>query len=521
MPTIIKKRPAVDAETVAAPNKKAVILDTKMLPIRALKPYYKNARIGDVGLIADSLLHNGQFRSIVVNIGTHTGRKNEILAGNHTYEAAKHLGWTSIRADIVDVSEGRARSIVLADNKSAEAGGYDPEKLLELIDLQQEDGLLDDAVFTAGEADALRKEAEKAIKDAEISLADLMTPDKPVTTEERKEQRDARLTEISERIKNPEFIEAQQAEEDEDDDEDFEMPSKDEARSLAELQTRLELKEVEEWYGNNLWQIPELLPDKILDHVDSNLRAWAGEESTPDDGKQQFLYNYSLGGLRGLPFDRAILSFFTHDSNFETWWETPAFNLAKAMQQGITKAVCMDNSFYYTTPRVTHLQGVYRSQWLGRFMQEAGLEVIPRVQFADKESLKFNMTGIPIGTPTLACSIQNFADANTKAERNDLAMKYLGLLQECIDKLKPSNQVIVYGGETLQKNLHILDTRGAELVPVLNYVAERREVAFGKKEGKTGLTAKERTEIRQRVVAESAPKPLAKKVIRKRVVTEA
>lgn len=78
-----------------------------------LNPHHNNPRRGNVQAIADSLRVNGQFRPIVVNKGTHTGRPNEVLAGNHTLLAALHLDGTPDAIDaldcyVVDVDDDRA-----------------------------------------------------------------------------------------------------------------------------------------------------------------------------------------------------------------------------------------------------------------------------------------------------------------------------------------------------------------------------------------------------------------------------
>ena len=72
-------------------------------PVDDLAPYHRNPRRGDVKAIARSLETNGQYRPIVVNLGTHTGRPNEVLAGNHTLAGAKHLGWATVWGTTVDV----------------------------------------------------------------------------------------------------------------------------------------------------------------------------------------------------------------------------------------------------------------------------------------------------------------------------------------------------------------------------------------------------------------------------------
>ncbi|WP_329317908.1 ParB N-terminal domain-containing protein [Streptomyces sp. NBC_01262] len=125
------------------------------VPIGDLTPYYRNPRNGDLPSIAESLTVNGQYRAIVVNKGTHTGRHNEILAGNHTYAAAQQLGWEQIAVTWVDVDDDAAARIVIVDNRTNDLAGYDSVLLAEILseipdlagtgyDRESVDRLLDD-----------------------------------------------------------------------------------------------------------------------------------------------------------------------------------------------------------------------------------------------------------------------------------------------------------------------------------------------------------------------------------------
>lgn len=95
----------------------------------SLKPFDGNPRVGDVGAIAKSLEKNGQYRPIVVRRET-----DEILAGNHTWKAARSLKWATIKVTYVEnISDEDARRIVLADNRYADLGSYDNEALSALL----------------------------------------------------------------------------------------------------------------------------------------------------------------------------------------------------------------------------------------------------------------------------------------------------------------------------------------------------------------------------------------------------
>jgi len=97
--------------------------------VDTLKPYPKNPRKGDVKLIAESLTEYGQYKPIVVN-----SVNNEILVGNHTYAAAKSLGWKEIDVTYIEADPETAAKIVLIDNRTSDLSGYDNNALLELLE---------------------------------------------------------------------------------------------------------------------------------------------------------------------------------------------------------------------------------------------------------------------------------------------------------------------------------------------------------------------------------------------------
>jgi len=98
------------------------------VPIGSLEGYPTNPRRGDIEAIALSLKTHGQYRPIVVQYGT-----NFILAGNHTYKAAKKLGWRKIKVTFIEVDEETARKIVLADNRLTDLASYNEPLLKNLL----------------------------------------------------------------------------------------------------------------------------------------------------------------------------------------------------------------------------------------------------------------------------------------------------------------------------------------------------------------------------------------------------
>ena len=133
-------------------------LKIETMPIGDLTPYHRNPRRGNMAAIAESLKARGQYKPIVVNKGTKTGIANEILAGNHTWQAAKSLGWTTIEASSSTLTRIRRRRSCSPDNRIADLGGYDTDALAELLEsIEQRRGAPDTARTTS--RDHRRREA--------------------------------------------------------------------------------------------------------------------------------------------------------------------------------------------------------------------------------------------------------------------------------------------------------------------------------------------------------------------------
>ena len=125
-------------------------------PITQLKPHPQNVRQGDVGAISLSLEQHGQYRPIVVQQST-----GFILAGNHTYKAAKALKWKDIAATYVDVDDEQALRILLIDNRANDLASYDDSALVEMLKALMDTELkLDGTGFDPSDLDQLLKDLE-------------------------------------------------------------------------------------------------------------------------------------------------------------------------------------------------------------------------------------------------------------------------------------------------------------------------------------------------------------------------
>lgn len=113
-----------------------------------------NARRGRVAEIRTSLRRLGQYRPIVVNRGSLTGRPLEVLAGNHTLVAAREEGWARIDGYEVDVDGRTAVKINLADNRLSDLAVNDDDALAALLSSLEGDydgtGYDEDAAYDVG-----------------------------------------------------------------------------------------------------------------------------------------------------------------------------------------------------------------------------------------------------------------------------------------------------------------------------------------------------------------------------------
>lgn len=139
-------------------------LTTESVSIDTVKPHPKNVRQGDIGAICESLQAHGQYRAIVAQRNT-----GHILAGNHTWKAAKQLGWSEITTHFIDCDDDQAMRILLADNRANDLATYDDAALAELLkELSSTD---DGLTGTLYDGDAL----DRLVADIEISLHDSNT----------------------------------------------------------------------------------------------------------------------------------------------------------------------------------------------------------------------------------------------------------------------------------------------------------------------------------------------------------
>ena len=452
-----------------------IVKRTESVPIKSVKTYDQNPRIGNIDLIAESLDTSGQFKPIVVN-----ERTGMILAGNHTYLAARKLGWKDIYASYVDVDDETAKRIVLADNKTADAGEYDDTVLAELLASLP-------SIAGTGYTDI---EVDELLKD--INVDGLL---EGVTASIEQEQR-----------LQDEFLQSQTFEGaplgEEPDLRQQELPPmpEDKAQELVRSQGPTiedqssnvgmvafvppDLLAIE---GIGEWEIAKLREDMLMtyDELPEKLDSWAGSATKdwPDD-EQWWLYNWGIDSTSGMKdISKVIVAFYAFDNYFENWWAYPERYAGKLVNSGIKYMVTPDFSMEYNMPKVEWLWQLHRSRQIGRYVQECGIKIIPNVTWVGGVENTFLedvvLPTLPHGLPLIAMQMQTIG-AETKADPTH----YVKEIQTVFDTLEPEG-ALIYASAAGREIFKRVDTRGAKVRIIGNRL---EKLSAAQKERKKKLT---------------------------------
>jgi len=459
------------------------IIKTELVPLADLRMYYKNPRVGNVNEVAKSLHVNSQFKPVVVNVGTHTGRDNEILAGNHTFKAAgKELQWvedgetyekptwTHIWASFVDVDEDAAKRIVLADNATADKGEYDEKLRAELLlDLPNVSG----TGYTLDEFEDIKADFGDFGDDIDLSEdgEDLESMMDDEDYEEQPKGKRFADTELGDEI---------DAEEDE-------SPISNRERLKIKEETGIDIAKQSEELGGVLqlddspffdyvkvgtgelqFQLPRYLPEMLVQTSDlpEKWSAWAGsatrDKPENEDPDHWWLYNYGVDSTSGMEHvANSFVSFFTFDEYFERWWDAPSKYVAKLINSKVKYAVTPDFSSVSEMGNTFCLWQIYRQMYLGRYFQEAGIKLLPHVIWpdGDMEFLEnITLAALPDEVPVLMLQLQTIDEKNVAGG----IQHFKDQVQKIIKTVNPET-LVVYAGKPGLEFVQSLNLHGSDL----------------------------------------------------------
>lgn len=144
-------------------------------------------------------------------------------------------------------------------------------------------------------------------------------------------------------------------------------------------------------------------------------------------------FNYVLGGGN----TDCGVHFYIDDYQFERIWNNPKMYIDKL--KNYECVFTPDFSLYLDMPLAMKVWNVYRSKLIGQIMQDAGITVIPTLQWAGTDTLPFAFDGIEQGGTVTVSTIG--------VKSNDISKNvwYNGMT-EALKVIKPK-EVLVYGGD--------------------------------------------------------------------------
>lgn len=184
--------------------------------------------------------------------------------------------------------------------------------------------------------------------------------------------------------------------------------------------------------GVGEYDIPELEP--IYEYEIGDIKEWIG-------------FNYVLSDKE--PEGKAV-HFFIDDYQFNRIWNNPEKYVDKLRRY--EAVLTPDFSPYADMPMATQIFNHYRKHWVGRFLQENGVKVIPTIRASkDDRSFKWYLDGEPKGGVVCISSMWT----SKEDDREYFIKEYNQMYQ----KLKPS-KIYIYGNKIdgLKGNIEYIPT---------------------------------------------------------------
>ena len=185
------------------------------------------------------------------------------------------------------------------------------------------------------------------------------------------------------------------------------------------------------YFGVGKYDIPEILPTYKLPEI----KQWIG-------------FNYVLSDKD--PEGKAV-HFFIDDYQFERIWNNPDAYVEKLKQY-----VCVlspDFSPYGDMPMATQIFNHYRKHWVGRYLQEQGVNVIPTIRAStDDRCYEWYLDGEP--KEAIVCISSMWATTS-----DEIYQSFLKEYNTMFETLKPI-KVFVYGKkiEGLPGNIEYIES---------------------------------------------------------------
>lgn len=130
------------------------------------------------------------------------------------------------------------------------------------------------------------------------------------------------------------------------------------------------------------------------------------------------------------------IHFFLDDYQFERIWNSPEkyVDILKEYQCVISP----EFSLYWDMPLPMKIWNTYRNRFIGSYLQEKGITVIPSICWADEKSFDFCFEGVERGSIVAV-------ETNGVKEQEETLERWRAGMDELIERIGPS-KILIYGG---------------------------------------------------------------------------
>ena len=176
--------------------------------------------------------------------------------------------------------------------------------------------------------------------------------------------------------------------------------------------------------GVGIYGIPELQATQIK----TELR---GEKGKPT--RIEYIpFNYAKGARNR---ERKSIHFFIDDYQFNRLWSH--IDRYVPLLSGFCQVLTPDFSIYTDYPVAMQIYNHYRKHWIGAYLQEKGVDVIPTIAWGDHDSFSWCFDGEPVGG---CVAVSSVGTQQSKESRKLFLEGY----KEMISRLNPS-EILFYG----------------------------------------------------------------------------
>ena len=220
--------------------------------------------------------------------------------------------------------------------------------------------------------------------------------------------------------------------------------------------------------GLNNYDIP-CLKKEMLTSVPEPIQVYCGDGKTIDETYKGFwlflkgCYHEKVNCTQG------ILGFYAWDDKFESVWDKTIEYVYKIKEKDYMAVITPNFTIIPGEPMAWQIWQVYRARWIGRYLQEAGIYVIPDVTWTDERSFDFAFLGIPKGTPCISIQTQNIdIDSAIGRELHEKGVK------EMVKQIEPE-RIMIYISPSNKEYILSTIPQGIKTICVDSWISQRRE----------------------------------------------